>query len=84
MQRVESVRHETDARLWIALSQGVERCESVRCICRFPLAGICQMIGIKDIHVKVEGGSSNTYAITKAFMTGLLNQETFQVREWTF
>ncbi len=40
------------------------------------------MIGIKDLHVKVEGGQSaqrNVLAIVQAFMTGLNNQETFQV-----
>lgn len=39
---------------------------------------ICQMIGIKDLHCKVEGNTRNYLAITKAFFTGLRNQENFQ------
>ena len=34
---------------------------------------ICDLIGIKDIYVKVEG-SSNPMNVTKAFLSGLLNQ----------
>jgi hypothetical protein len=46
------------------------------------IQSLCEMIGIKDLHVKVEGGQSaqrNVLAIVQAFMTGLNNQETFQV-----
>lgn len=34
---------------------------------------ICELIGIKDIYVKVEG-SNNPKNVTKAFISGLLNQ----------
>jgi len=37
---------------------------------------ICEVLGIKDIYVKVEGSTGNYLALTHAFITGLLNQET--------
>ncbi|GMR57269.1 hypothetical protein PMAYCL1PPCAC_27464, partial [Pristionchus mayeri] len=47
-------------------------------VCHPRLIKICQAIGIKDIYVKVEGSTKNYLALTHAFVTGLLNQETFQ------
>lgn len=38
---------------------------------------ICQLIGIKDIYVKVEG-SPNAKNVTKAFLSGLLNQMKYE------
>jgi hypothetical protein len=40
------------------------------------LTKICEIIGIKDIYVKVEGNTRNYLALTHAFINGLLNQET--------
>jgi len=42
------------------------------------LMKICEVVGIKDIYVKVEGSSTNYQALTAAFFTGLLNQESHQ------
>lgn len=42
------------------------------------LEKICKAIGIKDLYVKVEGNTKNYLALTHAFITGLLNQETHQ------
>lgn len=47
-------------------------------ICHPRLQKICEVVGIKDIYVKVEGSTKNYLALTHAFMTGLLNQETHQ------
>ncbi|KHN82296.1 Putative 28S ribosomal protein S5, mitochondrial [Toxocara canis] len=47
-------------------------------ICHPRLVKICEVIGIKDIYVKVEGSTRNYLALTHAFITGLLNQETHQ------
>ena len=38
---------------------------------------LCELIGIKDIYVKVEG-SSNPRNVTKAFLSGLLNQRKYE------
>lgn len=46
--------------------------------CHPRLIKICELIGIKDIYVKVEGSTKNYLALTHAFVTGLLNQETHQ------
>ncbi|KAJ1351132.1 28S ribosomal protein S5, mitochondrial [Parelaphostrongylus tenuis] len=46
--------------------------------CHPRLIKICEAIGIKDIYVKVEGSTRNYLALTHAFVTGLLNQETHQ------
>ncbi|GMS77875.1 hypothetical protein PENTCL1PPCAC_50, partial [Pristionchus entomophagus] len=46
--------------------------------CHPRLQKVCEAIGIKDIYVKVEGSTKNYLALTHAFVTGLLNQETFQ------
>uniref|UniRef100_A0AC35UGC6 S5 DRBM domain-containing protein n=1 Tax=Rhabditophanes sp. KR3021 TaxID=114890 RepID=A0AC35UGC6_9BILA len=46
--------------------------------CHPRLQKICEAIGIKDIYVKVEGSTKNYLALTHAFVTGLLNQETHQ------
>ncbi|CAB02879.2 Small ribosomal subunit protein uS5m [Caenorhabditis elegans] len=46
--------------------------------CHPRLIKICEAIGIKDIYVKVEGSTKNYLALTHAFVTGLLNQETHQ------
>uniref|UniRef100_A0A0K0F9V6 Small ribosomal subunit protein uS5m n=1 Tax=Strongyloides venezuelensis TaxID=75913 RepID=A0A0K0F9V6_STRVS len=47
-------------------------------VCHPRLKKICEAIGIKDIYVKVEGSTKNYLALTHAFVTGLLNQETHQ------
>ncbi|CAJ0939658.1 unnamed protein product, partial [Mesorhabditis belari] len=47
-------------------------------VCHPRLIRICEVIGIKDIYVKVEGSTTNYLALTHAFITGLLNQETHQ------
>uniref|UniRef100_A0A0N4ZLV2 Small ribosomal subunit protein uS5m n=1 Tax=Parastrongyloides trichosuri TaxID=131310 RepID=A0A0N4ZLV2_PARTI len=47
-------------------------------MCHPRLQKICEAIGIKDIYVKVEGSTKNYLALTHAFITGLLNQETHQ------
>ncbi|MFH4977782.1 hypothetical protein AB6A40_004491 [Gnathostoma spinigerum] len=47
-------------------------------VCHSRLMKICEVIGIKDIYVKVEGSTKNYLALTHAFITGLLNQETHQ------
>ncbi|CAJ0582419.1 unnamed protein product, partial [Mesorhabditis spiculigera] len=47
-------------------------------ICHPRLAKICELLGIKDIYVKVEGSTRNYLALTQAFITGLINQETHQ------
>ena len=41
--------------------------------CHRIIKTICEMIGLKDLHAKVEG-SDNPRNIAKAFMTGLINQ----------
>ncbi|CAI4223004.1 unnamed protein product [Auanema sp. JU1783] len=46
--------------------------------CHPRLMKICEVIGIKDIYVKVEGSTKNYLALTHAFITGLLNQESHQ------
>jgi small subunit ribosomal protein S5 len=45
-------------------------------VCHRLIKKICQLLGIKDIYVKVEG-SSNGLNITKAFLSGLLNQKKY-------
>ncbi|KAI6190078.1 putative 28S ribosomal protein S5, mitochondrial [Aphelenchoides bicaudatus] len=45
-------------------------------ICHPRLIKICEAIGIKDLYAKVEGNTKNYLALTHAFITGLLNQET--------
>ncbi|KAH7645245.1 28s ribosomal protein s5 [Dermatophagoides farinae] len=42
------------------------------------LRSICDVIGIKDIHCKVEGSERNYLNLTRAFLLGLINQKTFQ------
>merc|ERR1719334_2535665 len=42
------------------------------------IKSICEMIGIKDLSVKIEGSHRNTLATTKAFFLGLLRQRTHQ------
>ncbi len=34
---------------------------------------VCELIGVKDVYVKIEG-SSNPKNVVKAFLSGLLNQ----------
>ena len=46
--------------------------------CHPRLQKICEALGIKDLYVKVEGNTRNYLALTHAFVTGLLNQETHQ------
>jgi len=46
--------------------------------CHPRLIKICEIIGIKDIYVKVEGSTNNYIALAHAFITGLLHQESHQ------
>ncbi|ROT76006.1 28S ribosomal protein S5, mitochondrial [Penaeus vannamei] len=46
-------------------------------VCHRAIRTICEVIGIKDIYVKVEG-STNIQNLTKAFFLGLINQKTHQ------
>ncbi|XP_077299755.1 mitochondrial ribosomal protein S5 [Arctopsyche grandis] len=45
--------------------------------CHRVIKTICEVLGIKDLHCKVEG-STNTQHLTKAFFIGLLKQKTHQ------
>ncbi|KAI6213384.1 S5 DRBM domain-containing protein [Aphelenchoides besseyi] len=47
-------------------------------VCHPRLIKICEAIGIKDLYAKVEGNTKNYLALTHAFVTGLLNQETHE------
>jgi len=42
------------------------------------IRAICEMVGIKDLYVQVEGATQNVQHLTKAFMLGLLRQKTHQ------
>lgn len=44
--------------------------------CHRALKTTCELIGIKDLHCKVEGSTKNVNAITNAFLDALINQET--------
>lgn len=46
-------------------------------VCHRAIKTICDVVGIKDLHAKVEG-STNVQHITKAFFLGLLQQKTHQ------
>ncbi|KAG0718021.1 28S ribosomal protein S5, mitochondrial [Chionoecetes opilio] len=46
-------------------------------VCHRALRTICQVVGITDLHAKVEG-SCNIQNMTKAFFLGLINQKTHQ------
>lgn len=41
--------------------------------CHRAIKTICEVVGIKDLHAKVEG-STNVNHVTKAFFLGLVNQ----------
>ena len=45
-------------------------------VCHRIIKLLCQMIGIKDLYAKIEG-SRNPKNITKAFLSGLLNQKKY-------
>ncbi|XP_026462523.1 28S ribosomal protein S5, mitochondrial-like [Ctenocephalides felis] len=47
-------------------------------VCHRAIKSICEVIGIKDLHAKVEG-STNLQNIVKAFFLGLLQQKSHQV-----
>ncbi|XP_068243205.1 small ribosomal subunit protein uS5m [Palaemon carinicauda] len=47
-------------------------------VCHRAIRTICEVIGIKDIYVKVEGSTKHIQNLTKAFFLGLLNQKTLQ------
>jgi small subunit ribosomal protein S5 len=40
--------------------------------------GICETLGITDIHCKVEGSEKNYLNLTRAFFLGLIHQKSFQ------
>ncbi|XP_051161085.1 28S ribosomal protein S5, mitochondrial [Leptopilina boulardi] len=46
-------------------------------ICHRAIKAICEVIGIKDLHAKIEG-TTNVQTLTKAFLIGLLRQKTHQ------
>lgn len=46
--------------------------------CHRAIKTICEVIGIKDLHAKIDSRSTNTQAMTKALFAGLLSQETHQ------
>ncbi|KAH8347656.1 hypothetical protein KR059_002471 [Drosophila kikkawai] len=46
-------------------------------ICHRAIKTICKVIGIKDLHAKIEG-STNLQHIVKAFFIGLMRQKSFQ------
>lgn len=46
-------------------------------VCHRAIRTICQTLGIKDIHAKIEG-PTNVQNITKAFFLGLIRQKTHQ------
>ncbi|XP_055377763.1 28S ribosomal protein S5, mitochondrial [Condylostylus longicornis] len=46
-------------------------------VCHRAIATICRVIGIKDLHAKIEG-STNLQHIVKAFFIGLLQQKSHQ------
>jgi len=45
-------------------------------VCHRIIKKICELVGIKDIYVKVEG-STNPKNVSKAFISGLLNQKKY-------
>jgi len=47
-------------------------------VCHRVLKSVCQMLGIKDIHIKTEGSTKNAAAMAQAFFEALANQETHQ------
>lgn len=52
-------------------------------VCHRIIKMLCKMIGIKDLYAKIEG-SRNPKSITKAFLSGLLNQVRWNVWEFIF
>ncbi|KAL1232181.1 Small ribosomal subunit protein uS5m [Trichinella pseudospiralis] len=46
--------------------------------CHRALKSICEVVGIKNLYARVEGNTRCYQSLTKAFFTGLLNQETYQ------
>lgn len=55
-------------------------CDAMLCIlgyglkCHRVIIQICKMIGIKDLHCKVEGSTTNIKAIAKGFLNALVDQ----------
>lgn len=47
-------------------------------VCHRAIRTICEVVGIKDLHAKVEGSTKNVQNLTKAFFLGLINQKTHQ------
>jgi len=45
------------------------------------ISTICEMMGIRDIHAKVEGSTKNVKAITKGFFNALIHQVSSRVRK---
>ena len=43
-------------------------------VCHRAIRTICEMMGIQDLHSKVEGSSRNVKAITKGFFNSLIHQ----------
>lgn len=46
-------------------------------VCHRAIQTICKVIGIRDLHAKIEG-STNLQHIVKAFFIGILNQKTYK------
>lgn len=59
--------------LQIKLKQKLILFQGYGLVCHRIIKKICELVGIKDIYVKVEG-SVNPKNISKAFISGLLNQ----------
>nr|CAG4644790.1 EOG090X0689 [Leptodora kindtii] len=61
-----------------------KRPEGYGLVCHRAIRTVCEVIGIKDLHAKVEGPTKNIQNITRAFIVGLLQQKTFdQIAEDT-
>jgi len=48
-------------------------------VCHRVIKSICELAGIKDIYVKVDGPTRNILAMSRAFLNGLHKQVNYQV-----
>ncbi|KAH3853960.1 putative 28S ribosomal protein S5, mitochondrial [Dreissena polymorpha] len=55
-----------------------QKYEGYGLVCHRVIKSLCELIGIKDIYVRVEGNKSNKLAICRAFINGLLKQKSHQ------
>lgn len=49
-------------------------------VCHRVIREICKAVGIKDLYAKVEGSTKNAQHVAKAFMVGLLQQVSYNLR----